>query len=330
MSTIDYIYRFDPENPSAKPRPRDADAARRVLEDGNRMFSKWMESCRTSTPTDGEPCYLVMCNGLEVGMVRTAGEMPKQSPFAVVVGCSDARVPTEMIFGQGFNDLFVIRVAGNVLGDVCLGSIDFALRALSESVRVIVMLGHSGCGAVTAAVDAYLRPLKFWSKSNSPNLRSLTQRIFVSVREAANGFKEAWGPDAASMPGYREALIEAAVCINAAQSAFDLRQDVERSGKWEIEVLYGVHNIRNHQVCMPVDPSAPRADANVRLAQAATNPKEFHALAVQMAELLAKRPALPAAMDEANRLADVLDSGVEGGGVARRGAGNSSRRRGHA
>ena len=219
--------------------------------------SGWRAAAR-ARPPPGEPRYVVMCNGLEVGMLRTHGEMPKQSPFAVVVGCSDARVPTEMIFGQGFNDLFVIRVAGNVLGDVCLGSIDFALSALSDSVRVIVMLGHSGCGAVTAAVDAYLRPLKFWSKSISPNLRSLTQRIFVSVREAANGFKDVWGPDAANMPGYREALIEAAVCINAAQSAFDLRQEVERSGKWEIEVLYGVHNIRNHQVCMPVDPSAAR------------------------------------------------------------------------
>jgi carbonic anhydrase len=198
-----------------------------------------------------------------------------------------------MIFGQGFNDLFVIRVAGNVLGDVCVGSVDFALSALSESVRVVVMLGHSGCGAVTAAVDAYLSPLKFWSKSISPNLRSLTQRIFVSVREAANGFKEVWGPDAANVPGYREALIEAAVCINAAQSAFDLRQEVERSGKWEIEVLYGVHNIRNHQVCMPVDPAAVRADENVRLAQAPTNPKEFHALAVQMAEILKSRDSAP-------------------------------------
>ena len=100
-------------------------------------------------------------------MSGPTGEMPKQAPFAVVVGCSDARVPTEMIFGQGFNDLFVIRVAGNVLGDDCLGSIDFALNALSESVKVVVMLGHSGCGAVTGAVDAYLRPLKFWSKTDS-------------------------------------------------------------------------------------------------------------------------------------------------------------------
>src|SRR4051812_44104001 len=250
------------------------------------MFSQWMESCRNRTLTQGEPQYVVPCNGLEMGMPRTYGVMPKQSPFAVVIGCSDARVPTEMLFGQGFNDLFVIRVAGNVLGDVCLGSVDFALNALSDSVRVVVMLGHSGCGAVTGAVDAYLRPMKFWSRSVSPMLRSITQRIFVAVREAANGLKEVWGPDAPRMPGYREALIESAVCINAAQAAFDLHQEVERTAKWEIEVLYGVHNIRNHQVCMPVDPTAPRSDENVHLARAPTNPKEFQALAVQMAQIL--------------------------------------------
>jgi carbonic anhydrase len=293
VNSIDYIYRFDPKNPTAKPLPRDAEAARKVLEDGNRLFSQWMESCRNHTLTEGEPQYVVPCNGLEVGMPRTHGEMPKQAPFAVVVGCSDARVPTEMLFGQGFNDLFVIRVAGNVLGDVCMGSVDFALNALSESVRVVVMLGHSGCGAVSGAVDSYLRPVKFWSKSVSPMLRSITQRIFVAVREAANGFKDVWGPDARDVPGYREALIEAAVCINAAQAAFDLRLEVERAAKWEIEVLYGVHNIRNHQVCMPVDPMAPRSDENVRLALAPTNPREFHALAIQMAELL-KPPSIRA------------------------------------
>jgi carbonic anhydrase len=160
------------------------------------------------------------------------------------------------------------------------------LTALSDSVRVVVMLGHSGCGAVTGAVDAYLQPQKFWSRSLSPMLRSLVQRIFVAVREAANGIKQAWGPDAPQMPGYREALIETAVCINAAQAAFDLRQEVERNAKWDIEVLYGVHNIRNHQVCMPVDPNAVRADQNVKLALAPSNPNEFRALAVKMAEIL--------------------------------------------
>src|SRR3954454_24558761 len=193
MNTIDYIYRFDPKNPSIKPPPPDAEAAKKTLEDGNRMFATWMESCRTSDVSKGEARYVVQCNGLEVGMNRVSGSIPKQAPFAVVVGCSDARVPTEMLFGQGFNDLFVIRVAGNVMGDVCMGSIDFALEALSESVKLVVVLGHSGCGAVTAAVDTYLRPLRFWSRSISPMLRSLTQRIFVAVREAANGLKEVWG-----------------------------------------------------------------------------------------------------------------------------------------
>jgi carbonic anhydrase len=294
MNTIDYIYRFDPTNPTAKPLPNDADSARRTLEDGNRTFSRWMESCRKALPNDGEPRYIVPCNAQEVGMIRGSSEMPKQSPFGVVVGCSDARVPTEMLFGQGFNDLFVIRVAGNVLGDVCMGSVDFALNALSDSVRVVVILGHSGCGAVSGAVDAYLRPVKFWSKAMSPMLRGLVQRIFVSVREAANGLKEVWGNDARDVPGYREALVEAAVSINAAQAAFDLRQEVERNGKWEIEVLYAVHNIRSHQVCMPVDPAASFADKNVRLALAPTNPKDFHALAMKMAEILA-----PASIREA-------------------------------
>jgi carbonic anhydrase len=289
MNTIDYIYRFDPTNPSAKPLPNDAESARRTLEDGNRTFSRWMESCRRASPTDGEPRYVVPCNASEVGIIRGTTEMPKQTPFGVVVGCSDARVPTEMLFGQGFNDLFVIRVAGNVLGDVCIGSIDFALNALSDSVRVVVILGHSGCGAVSGAVDAYLRPLRFWSKSMSPMLRGLIQRIFVAVREGANGLKEVWGNDAKDMPGYREALIESAVSINAAQAAFDLRQEVERNGKWEIEVLYGVHNIRSHQVCMPVDPVAPFADKNVRLAHAPANPKDFHTLAMEMAEILAPK-----------------------------------------
>jgi carbonic anhydrase len=285
VKTIDYIYRFDPKNPSVKELPPDAEAARRVLEDGNRMFSQWMESCRTSTPTSGEePRYVVPCNGLEVGMVRTAGEMPRPSPFAVVLGCSDARVPTEMIFGQGFNDLFVIRVAGNVLGDECLGSIDYAINALSDSVRVLVVLGHSGCGAVTAAVDAYLKPISFWSKARANTLRTILQRIFVAVREAANGISKVWGPGAPEMPGYRNALIETAVCLNAAQTAYNLHVEVERAGKWEIEVLFGCYNLFTHHVCMPPEPYARPSEQHTHLAVAPTNPREFNNLAIQMAE----------------------------------------------
>jgi carbonic anhydrase len=286
MNTIDYVYRFDPSNPSTKPPPPDAEVARRNLEDGNRMFARWMASCQSHTlPSGEEPKYVVQSNGLEVGMARKHGGIPKQAPFAVVVGCSDARVPTEMIFGQGFNDLFVIRVAGNVLGDVCLGSVDFAVEALSESVKVVVVLGHSGCGAVTGAVDAYLQPPKFWSRSTSPALRTILQKIFVSVRESANALHEVWGPQARQSPLFRDALIETAVCLNAAQAAYALRQEIETAGRQEIKVLYGVYNLSNHQVSMPHNPQAPPSDSNVRLAHAPTNPSEFQSLAQQMAEI---------------------------------------------
>jgi carbonic anhydrase len=250
------------------------------------MFANWMESCRMSRSLAGERRYFVQCNGLEVGMNRAHGEIPEQAPFAVVVGCSDARVPTEMLFGQGFNDLFVIRVAGNVLGDVCMGSIEFALAALSSSVKCVVMLGHSGCGAVTGAVDCYLSPTKFWTTSFPPMLKTIIQRIFVAVRESANALREVWGADAREVPGYREALVDMAVSINAAHAAFDLRQQVERAGKSEIKVLYGVFSLHNHQVSMPVNPWAPVAPENVNLAYAPTNPREFNTIALQMAELL--------------------------------------------
>ncbi len=313
MKTVDYIYRFDPKNPSTKAPPADAELARKKLEDGNRMFARWMASCQSNAPAQGEePRYVVQCNGLEVGMLRKQGGIPKQAPFAVVVGCSDARVPTEMLFGQGFNELFVIRVAGNVLGDVCLGSIDFAVEALSESVKVLVVLGHSGCGAVSASVDAYLRPLKFWSRHMSPTLRGISEKIFVAVRGAANGLEEVWGPEAKQQPGYRDALIETAVCLNAAQAAFALRQEVELAGRWEIEVLYGVYNLYNHHVSMPNNPLAPPSDENVSLARAPTNPKEFHTLAVQMAELL--RPMAATPIDLFPRHREQMAAGMTPGG----------------
>jgi carbonic anhydrase len=242
-----------------------------------------MESCRTGAGADDRR-YVVPCNAHEVGMVRTKDQMPKQSPFAVVVGCSDARVPTEMLFGQGFNDLFVIRVAGNVLGDECFGSIDFALNVLSESVKVVVVLGHSSCGAVTGAVDAYLDPLKFWSKTKSPMLRGILQRIFVPVREAANGLEKVWGSSVREHPNYRKALIEAAVGMNAAQSAYNLHWETERTGRLDTEVLYGVYNIFTHRVGMPGASMNSVELLESRLAYAPTNPREFKDLAVRIAE----------------------------------------------
>jgi carbonic anhydrase len=293
MKTIDYIYRFDPNNPSLKPPPEDVEIARQNLEDGNRLFSEWMKSCRTGTFSKGEPRYVVQCNGLEVGMVRSHGQLPKQAPFAVVVGCSDARVPMEMLFGQGFNDLFAIRVAGNVLADECWGSIDYALTALAESIKVVVVLGHSGCGAVTAAVDAYLKPLRYSSAKTSFMLRSILHRIFVPVHHSANGLLAEWGPDAPNMPGYREALIESSVCLNAALAAYSLQMEVERSWRSEVQVLYGVYNLFTHQVSMP-PPISGSEESRVNLAYAPTHPRDFDLLANEMATRLRQHHAPPA------------------------------------
>src|SRR5262249_500804 len=159
----------------------------------------------------------------------------------------------------------VIRVAGNVLGDVCMGSIEFALHALRDSVQCVVMLGHTRCGAVTGAVDCYLQPHRYWSQSMPPTLRTIVQRIFVAVSEADHGLQKSWGPDARDRPGYREALIDSAVCLNAAQAAFDLRQQVAGTGRRDVPVLYGVFSLHNHQVSMPVDPRAPIAPESVNL-----------------------------------------------------------------
>jgi carbonic anhydrase len=245
-----------------------------------------MENCRTNDISDGGMEYVVPCRSSELGVNRTPGQGPKQAPFAVVIGCSDARVPTELLFGQGFNDLFIVRVAGNVLGDVCLGSIDYALHALSDSLKCIVVLGHLECGAVTAAVDAYLEPHELWTHAGSPVLRSIVQRIFVAVREADHGLEHVWGSKAPEMPGYRKALIDISVCVNSAQVAFDLQREVQQAGKRHIDVLYGVFNLGNHQVSMPIDPGAGFSPEKVNLAHAPTHAHEFHDLAVKLARIL--------------------------------------------
>ncbi|CAN5738986.1 hypothetical protein BH23PLA1_BH23PLA1_39440 [soil metagenome] len=283
---IDYVFRYDPSNQTSHPVPPDAKSARLALEQGNRTFSRWMEHCRTGAATGEAAQHIIACSASEMDLVQSYDEMPKQIPFAVVLGCSDARVPTEMIFGQGFNSLFVTRVAGNILGDVCLGSIDFAVQALSESVRVVVVLGHSGCGAVKGAVQAYLEPEKYWTKANTQSLRTILQRLFVSVRRSANALDEVWGAGASQMPGYQDALVEVAVGLNTAHTAYALREEVERFGKPGVEVLHGVYNIRNHQVSMPVDPKARPSDDNVNLAQAPKHPDDFPILARKMAEIL--------------------------------------------
>lgn len=113
--------------------------------------------------------------------VRRDQLLAGQEPFAIVVGCSDSRVPVEIVFDQGLGDLFVVRVAGNVVSKTQLGSIEFA--ATQFGARLVVVLGHSGCGAIQAAlaaVEAGIEP-------GSDNLRLLIDEIRPAVRFALDG-----------------------------------------------------------------------------------------------------------------------------------------------
>jgi len=120
-----------------------------------------------------------------VAEVRSLGAVPTQSkrvqltsgqtPFAAILGCSDSRVPVELVFDQGLGDLFVIRVAGNIVAPSQIGSVEFAAERFAT--RLVVVLGHSRCGAVQATIEELQRP----TETQSRNLRSIVDRVRPSV-----------------------------------------------------------------------------------------------------------------------------------------------------
>jgi carbonic anhydrase len=130
-----------------------------------------------------------------------------QNPFAIILGCSDSRVPAEIVFDQGLGDLFVIRVAGNIVAPSQVGSIEFA--AARYGTRLVVVMGHSMCGAVLATLEELERP----SGSRSPNLRSIVDRIWPSVEAL-------WQTELRYKP---DVLLPRAVRANIRASANQLR-----------------------------------------------------------------------------------------------------------
>lgn len=98
-----------------------------------------------------------------------------QQPFAIILGCSDSRVPAEIVFDQGLGDLFVIRVAGNIVAPSQVGSVEFA--AARFDTRLVVVLGHSQCGAIVATLEELQRP----TENQSRNLAAIVDRIRPSV-----------------------------------------------------------------------------------------------------------------------------------------------------
>jgi carbonic anhydrase len=175
---VEITYRYDDKNASVRPRPSNADDALRRLNDGNRSFAELLNSVREG----GSPVRrIVQVDPRDFGLLVGASA-PLQRPFAAVLGCSDARVPLELVFNEGPNDLFVVRVAGNGLGSDVLGSFRYAIEHLGEGLKLIVVLGHSGCGAVSAAVDVFLNPGEYLSFVDRHSLREVLDRLLVVVR----------------------------------------------------------------------------------------------------------------------------------------------------
>ena len=106
---------------------------------------------------------------------RRAEVASGQEPFAIILGCSDSRVPAEIVFDQGLGDLFVIRVAGNIVAPSQIGSVEFAAERYGT--RLVVVLGHSQCGAVLATIEELKQP----TTNQSRNLRSIVDRVRPSV-----------------------------------------------------------------------------------------------------------------------------------------------------
>jgi carbonic anhydrase len=131
-----------------------------------------------------------------------------QEPFAIVLGCADSRVPAEIVFDQGLGDLFVIRVAGNIVAPSGIGSVEFA--AARFGTPLVVVLGHSRCGAILATIEELRRP----TENQSRNLRSIVDRVRPSVEGLL-----AKGPSTDT-----DALVHEAVRANIRQSVANLRK----------------------------------------------------------------------------------------------------------
>lgn len=135
----------------------------------------------------------------------------EQRPFAIVIGCSDSRVPLEIVFDQGIGDLFVIRVAGNVVAPSQIGSVEFAAEQFGT--QLVVVLGHSNCGAIQATLDQLHQP----SEKRSPNLHAIVDRIRPAVEDLLGG----------DLEGDREAMVRAGVRANVRSSVEQLRHGSE-------------------------------------------------------------------------------------------------------
>lgn len=258
---FDIIYRFDPQRPGRQ-HPESAIEARSRLEEGNADYASILAGMTGDAPTGSRVIYFDLD---DIGACAT-GNVPRQQPYAVVLGCSDARVPVELLFNRAANELFVVRVAGNILGQEQLGSIDYAVQNLGKSLKLLVVLGHSQCGAVTAAVDAFLKPANYLAFAQDHYQRVIINSLFPAVRGAVSSLNAVWGPNCDEQSGYRAALIETSVVLNAALTASILHQEFARHPENPPGVAFAIYDLKSRRVHVPM-PDQATPEPAIRLVE---------------------------------------------------------------
>jgi len=169
---------------------------------------------------EGNARYVASASTLRITDADRRNAVEGQNPIAVILGCSDSRVPTEVVFDQGVGELFVIRVAGNIVQPSQIGSVEFA--AQNFGTRLVVVLGHTLCGAIDATINELTRP----AGNASRNLASIVSRIAPSVQPLIREYED------------RDTLVHEAVRANVRYSA-----DALRHGSDIIESLVQDHGL---------------------------------------------------------------------------------------
>jgi carbonic anhydrase len=244
---VDITYHIDPYEPLV-PRKTDTPAEGvNLLQAGHRQY---IELCRRvrAASLGNSPASDVMTipsSPVSRGLSLVQGAAPPQRPFAIVLSCSDARVPVEELFQVCANSVFVVRVAGNSIGSQSLASISYALNQFRDSVRVVVVLGHTSCGAITAAVDCFQRLERADALADNEPLRSLVERLGRPVQMAAEAQLTDENSDQIST---RVTLIESGAYINAASTACELRNCLGLAENASVRTMFGVYDLRMGRV----------------------------------------------------------------------------------
>ena len=275
---FEVLYTYDPRTTVLRPIPGSAEAALQELTDGNQAFAAILDRAEAGIPSGRK---IISLTAKDLGLTSPGDVAPDQQPFAAVLSCADARVPVEMVMWQQANDLFVVRVAGNTPGPQSMGSLDYAVQHLT-SIRLLVVLGHTGCGAISAAVDAYITPASYMGITGDLSLRAIIDGTMLAVAGAADALHEVYGDTVRKQPGYRNALIELGVIMNTALTAATVRQAFSKRLGPNLGAVYGVFNLQNHLIGLPSYGDSA-SDWQAGLWDAPLGAGEFGALALQMA-----------------------------------------------